>query len=36
MRCCGYFEAKDDITLKQANGKWMDIGGVGGMVLTAG
>jgi hypothetical protein len=24
------------ITLKQAVGKWMDIGGAGGMVLAAG
>jgi hypothetical protein len=24
------------ITLKQADGKWMDIGGAGGMVLVAG
>jgi hypothetical protein len=27
---------RQHITLKQANGKWMDIEGVGGMVLVAG
>jgi hypothetical protein len=27
---------KRHITLKQAKGKWMDIGGAGGMVMTAG